>query len=316
MVLRKENRMLDFRKESFDIVYHYYLCEDTKEEFEDTRLANINYNQVLNRYREKYNIPFTEEIIAIREKYNISASKMSDILGFGANTYLNYEKGEVPNNSNAKLIRMAQDPVKFLSLVQVAALGEKEKSELINRIKKSIAETEHSRQDHLNTYVLGGAVIGCKTGYRKPNFKKMQEMILYFAETMRPYKTKMNKLLFYSDFLMFNRTGFSITGAQYRAIQYGPVPRNYDALFNETYNNDSIDYFIEGDSGEKIIANRNFDSSVFSEEELSVMRDVAEKFKTISVNHIIELSHKEKGWENNIANKDIIDYTDAFYLNI
>ncbi len=308
MVLKKEIRTLDFRKEKFDIIYHYYLCEDTGEEFEDTRLANLNFNQVLNRYREKHNLPYTEEIIAIREKYKISASRMSEILGFGTNTYLNYEKGEVPNHSNAKLIRMAEDPVKFLSLVEEAGLGHKEKSELIKKINK--LQGEDSRHNLLGLYVSS------KTGYRKPDFIKMQEMILFFAEIMRPFKTKMNKLLFYSDFMMFNKTGFSITGAQYRAIQYGPVPRNFDALFNEIYNNDSIDYYIEGDFGEKIIANRKFNPSVFNAEELDVITNVAEKLKTLTVNQVIELSHKEKGWINNVANKDIIDYTDAFYLNL
>jgi hypothetical protein len=43
-------------------------------------------------------------------------------------------------------------------------------------------------------------------------------MVVFFTESMQPWKTKMNKLLFYSDFLMFKQTGFSISGIQYRAI--------------------------------------------------------------------------------------------------
>jgi len=47
---------------------------------------------------------------------------------------------------------------------------------------------------------------------------------------MSLYKAKLNKLLFYSDFGYYKKTGYSITGTSFRAIPLVPVPVSYDKL--------------------------------------------------------------------------------------
>src|SRR5690606_15137392 len=118
MKLTKEKRSMVFRKETFEIVFHYYKCEDSGEQFTTTSLDEVNMNQVYNRYRDKFNIPFPDEIKKIRESYAIPAVKMSAILGFGANSYRQYEAGEMPSISNARLIQMVSDPKKFKDMVE------------------------------------------------------------------------------------------------------------------------------------------------------------------------------------------------------
>jgi hypothetical protein len=58
MRLTKERRSMDFRKETFEVVFHYYKCEDSGEQFTTTALDEVNMNQVYNQYRDKFNIPF------------------------------------------------------------------------------------------------------------------------------------------------------------------------------------------------------------------------------------------------------------------
>lgn len=53
MKLVREADTLTFRKEKFNIVYHYYLCEDSGERFTDDRLDTLNTVQATNQYREK-----------------------------------------------------------------------------------------------------------------------------------------------------------------------------------------------------------------------------------------------------------------------
>ncbi|MCE5178114.1 MAG: hypothetical protein LLF81_03080 [Porphyromonadaceae bacterium] len=72
MIVRKEWRDMTFRKEKFKVCFHTWKCEDTGEEFEDEHFAQLNYNQVINQYREKYHIPYPDEIKSIREKYDLS----------------------------------------------------------------------------------------------------------------------------------------------------------------------------------------------------------------------------------------------------
>ena len=44
MVLIKEKSTLSFRKEEFEVVYHYYKCEDSGESFTTTQLDELNLN--------------------------------------------------------------------------------------------------------------------------------------------------------------------------------------------------------------------------------------------------------------------------------
>ena len=69
--VRKEK--LTYRKEEYEIYYHSYVCEDTGEHFTVDEIDDLDSNQVDNQYRQKYGIPFVEEIKAIREKYGLSA---------------------------------------------------------------------------------------------------------------------------------------------------------------------------------------------------------------------------------------------------
>src|SRR5207302_260927 len=61
-----------------------------------------------------------------------------------------------------------------------------------------------------------------------PDDRKLRELILHIAkESMgdtRFGKTKLNKLLFYADFLAYQKTGQSITGEEYVKQPFGPVP--------------------------------------------------------------------------------------------
>jgi hypothetical protein len=52
--LNKEKRSLDFRKESFEIQFHFYKCDDTGEQFTTESLDLLNTNQIYYQYRAKY----------------------------------------------------------------------------------------------------------------------------------------------------------------------------------------------------------------------------------------------------------------------
>jgi uncharacterized phage-associated protein len=276
-----------------------------------------------NKYRAKFNIPFPDEITTIRQKYGIAASKMAAILGFGTNSYRQYEAGEMPSVSNARLIQMIADPNKFIDMVHLCdALDEKTKEKYIQKAIHLAEERErNSFAFNLKDYLLGNHLADIYSGYRNPNIEKFTEMVVYFSEHIKPYKTKMNKLLFYADFLMFKQSCFSISGVRYNAINMGPVPHNFQSVFEYIANQDEIDIhyyeFPDGGIGEQFVArtDRPFNSSLFSELELDVLKKIVSTFKTTSTNDIIEISHLEKAWQKNEQNKSIISYEYAFELS-
>lgn len=322
MILTKEKRSIDFRKESFDVVFHYYTCEDSGEQFTTGELDDVNMNQVYNQYRDLFNIPFPDEIIRIRKKYNLSATKMSAILGFGTNSYRQYESGEMPSVSNARLIQMIDDSKKFIDLVGLCdSLDPKTKENLINTAQHIIEDRKRNIfKFNLKDYLLGDHLADVYTGYRNPDFEKFTEMVVFFSEQIEPFKTKMNKLLFYADFLMFKQSCFSISGVRYRAIDMGPVPNNFQSIFEYLANNEYIDIFYtqfpQGYTGEQFKARkeRPFNQELFSETEMTVLNKVAEVFKASTTNNIIETSHLENAWKENEKEKNVISYKFAFDL--
>jgi len=81
--------------------------------------------------------------------------------------------------------------------------------------------------------------------FKSPNYVKLTEMIVFFAQELPCYKTKMNKLLFYTDFVMFRQNGQSISGARYKAISYGPVPNSFESIFESLAKQNVIDLIYE-----------------------------------------------------------------------
>lgn len=322
MVLKTEKAVLQFRKEDFEIIYHSFVCEDTNEHFTDDKLDNLNITQVHNQYREKYGIPFPEQIINIRKKYAVTAAKMSNILGFGINTYRQYEAGEIPSVANGRLILSVEQPEEFIRQVQASKhiLGQKDFDKLIQVAQKLQIEENANQLDKIfENRIFLKQQPDEYTGYKKPDYQKVYMLIAYFAQEMPLYKTKLNKLLFYADFEMYRNFGFSITGNSYRAISYGPVPTEYEMLYSKLQSDNLIEAFYElyknGQYGEIYQPKQPLDLDVFNENELIVIKQIADKFKPLTSSQAVNLSHNELAWIENQENHDVISYQKyAFFL--
>jgi uncharacterized phage-associated protein/transcriptional regulator with XRE-family HTH domain len=320
--LCKEVKELKYRKDVFRIVGHFYKCEKCVEEFTTTETDTISLTQVHNQYREKYNIPFPEEIAAIRGKYDLSASKMSEVLGLGANGYSNYENGEIPTPAYGNLISAAAEPSMFLILLENSKEHFSENayvkvSEKVLELIKT-AKTTYEIYSRLNVFNKANNY----TGYKKPIPRKFANLITHFIQHSNPDfndKLKLNKLLFFTDFTHYKNFGTSISGLSYRAIQYGPVPANYDNIYAylESENIVSTQFLKlpNGGAREVFISENDYDNTLFSDEENDTIRAILEKFANISTWEIVDLSHKEKAWKDLEDKKELIGYQDyAFEL--
>lgn len=319
MIVRKEWRDMTFRKETFKVCFHTWKCEDTGEEFEDEHFAQLNYNQVINQYREKYHIPYPDEIKSIRGKYDLSAIKMSHVLGFGDNTYRQYEAGEVPTQANARLIQMAADPSKFLDMIDLSSALEGSALEKARHNTEKLIDKVDMEEIVVRNYLFEGKRRGRFTGFGKPNFEKFVEMIIYFCINQQPWKTKLNKLLFYADFTFFKEYGISMSGSEYYAIDMGPVPDNFNSIFEHLAKTEQLKVynkaFSNGGEGQKYFPVREFNDKLFEEAELEILQSINDKFKDFSTQEMIDLSHEEIGWQQNSDNPHRpIDYLYAFEL--
>jgi uncharacterized phage-associated protein/DNA-binding transcriptional regulator YiaG len=324
MTLQKVEGILTFRKEEFSYTHLSYLCEDNKEHFTTTELDELNLNQVYNKYRDRYNLPFPDEIRNLRVKYNLSANKMSKILGIGSNGYRYYENGEVPSLAIGNLIKAAiTSNSLFKAMVENAqTLDVKDRKHIIKKIDLIVSEEENiSPSDSHLKWLFGELLPDNFTGYRKPSLDKMSEMVVFFSDKLQPSKTAISKLLFYSDFLNYKKSSFSISGCRYYAHNYGPVPLKYDSVFGTLSDHNIIDIVFEqfGDNiyGAKFIKSKekSFNPEVFEELEIQTLNTIAERFRDCTATQLVEMSHKEKAWIDNHKEKRLIDYNYSFDLN-
>lgn len=314
MILNYEKRMMSFRRENFDVYFHFWHCEDSNEKFEDERLAELNINQLYNQYRAKHNIPTANEICRIREMYDIPANKMADILGFGTNQYRQYEAGEIPSVSNGRLIMQAADPEDFIKMVKSSKseIGEVYANDLIKKVFEKI---DVKISDEVMDY---SEPMSSLSGYRRPSLQRLWSMVIFFSERIQPYKVKLNKLLFYADFYHFKLYGNSISGTTYRAIPLGIVPKDYQEYFAKgiyygILDLNTIELFDY--NAEQFVGKIPFQKQLFEQSEIEVMQKVAETFNSsMSNTQIVEINHKERAWIECEKDKKLVDYNYAFDL--
>lgn len=301
----QEQRTLTFRKEPISYI-HSGIIDANGEMWTTDELDEVNISQIYNQYREKYGIPFPQEMTALRAHYGLSAAKMSLILGFGTNQYRLYEDGEVPSISNARVITAARNSEVFLTFVDSAraSLTEADYNKIVARIRK------------VGSYEIS-ALPSIKNGYICFSREKIEEVVRYLLTKLGPvFVTKMNKLLFYSDFLHFRRYGVAITGMSYKAMQYGPVPFRWGDVYSRLKTIEMKEYvYPSGQSGILLDIRDSQEGLTLTESEQRVLDTVCELFANMSAGEISDVSHQERGWIENAPTSSDISFNYAFDLN-
>ena len=137
--LCEEPRELMYRNMIYPYTYRFYVCQDTGMKFTDTALDTENMEQVHKQYRKRFGIPSPQEIVDTRKRYGLSAAKMSEILGLGANQYRLYEAGEMPSQAIGKMLRSIETPTVFLGYIENAKqqMAPKEYDKISDKVKQS-----------------------------------------------------------------------------------------------------------------------------------------------------------------------------------
>lgn len=312
-----ETRTWNYRGEEYEYIHTSYRCEDTGELFTTCESDDAGFFQVTNQYRVKYGIPFSDEIVAIRNRYGVSASKMSAILGIGANQWRLYESGEVPSVSNGRMIRSIMNPKVFLDLVESArqVLSDKEYMSISEKVKTVISQAKEYHTDNYERKRIFRTVRGQENGYSPLSLSRLKTVILMVLnECGEVFCTKMNKLLFYIDFLSYQQRGMAITGLAYRAFDYGPVPDRWDKVYSEFDEIHQEPRLIGECEGNVLIAESTPDDNVLTEAEKNIIYIVCERFKNSTSREISEISHNEPAWKKYHETHARIPFSEAFSL--
>ena len=153
--------------------------------------------------------------------------------------------------------------------------------------------------------------------------EKLLNAILFFARSVKkPTKTKIYKLLYFLDFRHFKEVGRSVTGLDYYAWNFGPVPK---ALHKEIENNDTISGLerqlkiitdtSDDDPGVKSFIFKALakpDMAVFTPREQKILEELALVYRDVGAHQISEISHlRNQPWDKTLSEKgeyEQIDY--------
>lgn len=133
---------------------------------------------------------------------------------------------------------------------------------------------------------------------------KLRELVLYICKSSEADEAfgsiKLNKLLFFSDFLFYLEQGISITGQEYQKLKNGPAPRVMLPLLNDMQAAQQLavakrSYF--GRIQKRPIALREANLVHFSGQEIAVADSVMRTLTGHNGMEISELSHQFVGWE-------------------
>lgn len=150
--------------------------------------------------------------------------------------------------------------------------------------------------------------------------EKLINAILFFAHHTRHLgKIKLFKLLYLLDFEHFRQTGRSVTGLEYRAWKYGPVPVEVMQEWDEMEPDLSAAITIEPErvidyQRETVLPRRPFDDSHFTKRELRIMEALALQWHDTFSPKMIDVTHTENGawakvWRHGLGMDETIPYT-------
>ena len=151
--------------------------------------------------------------------------------------------------------------------------------------------------------------------------EKYQNAILYFMQHCNNQylgATKLNKLLYYLDFLNYRDRGESVTGDEYYHMQYGPVPSSVETVMGALCESGKLEVAGEpfGEVTRKIYKGKEKPNiTVFSKEEQQLLADICKEFKDYDTDKIIAQTHLEAPWFYSRPHQKI-DYDYAHSIEI
>lgn len=163
------------------------------------------------------------------------------------------------------------------------------------------------------------AFIRVERGFQRDKFK---ELVLYLSERSESDpnygETKLNKLLYYADFIAYRELGVPVTGAKYQKLRWGPAATALLPIQQELEAEGAL-AVRPGQRGayiqKKPIALRPPDLREFSGAEIALIDRVLEGMWDLGAGVVSDLSHTSIGWQL-AQDREEIPYETVFVESI
>lgn len=287
-------------------------CECCDQEYENTKDHDWK-REAFDKYREAVGIPSAKEIKYWREENNLTQAEASNLLGWGAATIGRYEKGSLPTTAQADQLKhiMTDDGLLKALEEKPFSVSKEKMGPLVEKLREGALKAQYvniMRDVHftVDQDLNGGSEF---------SFEKAASLVGILCQ-FRETKTKLNKLIFYADFISKKILGNSITGMQYARINFGPVPERYDTLYEclNVLKVVNVEDYYYGYPTRVVSPGEVSYEDYLSPDEIRIASAVREYFKAYSATEIADYSHNEKAWIY-VPNGGRIPYSYADEIN-
>lgn len=150
------------------------------------------------------------------------------------------------------------------------------------------------------------------------NYEKYKQMIIAFLQkSVTTTKTKLAKLVYLADVGWYYYHLHSMSGMQYRKIQYGPVADSYFRAIDELYEEGMIE-IKQTDDGAMIVSLvphvKKKELTFLSRAELVLIGNIQDKWKNKKTKEIVNFTHNQLPYlcaeDNSIINLGLITQED------
>ena len=306
--------------ESIEVDAQILVCAECGEEFYCEELDNATLIRAYNEYRRRHKLLLPEEIKKIREQYGLSQRSFAKLLNWGDKTICRYENGSNQDKAHNSLLLFLREPENMRTYLteNEIVLDERQKAKLLDTVDKLEQDKEY-RAGRRFFEIFFSRIPSEENGFKGFDYEKLCAMVLFFAhKSTGLLKTKLMKLLNYSDMVFYKENGISISGLKYAHLPYGPVPDNFDIILGKMAADHlaHIEVIYDGAyEKHQVVPECDVPEGVLSDSEVEMLNRIYEKFKSFGSVEISDYSHKEKGY-NATKTGQIISYAYAMDIEL
>lgn len=318
VITKKE--VYDICGESIEVDAQILVCAECGEEFYCEELDDATLVQAYNEYRRRHKLLLPEEIKKIREQYGLSQRSFAKLLNWGDKTICRYENGSIQDKAHNSLLLFLREPenMRTYLMENEIVLDERQKKKLLDIVDKLEQDTGY-RVGRRFFDMFFSRIPSEENGFKGFDYEKLCAMVLFFAnKSTELLKTKLMKLLNYSDMVFYKENGISISGLRYAHLPYGPVPDNFDIILGKMAADHLAHIEVVYDGAyekHQVIPECDVPKGILSDAETEVLNRIYEKFKNFGSVEISDYSHKEKGY-NATKTGQIISYAYAMDIQL
>ena len=306
MILEQTAARVLVRGEDIEVNGHRAYCAECHQPMAVPEVDDELFAAAYQEYRHAHSLVSPREIADIRAMYGLSQRGLAKLLGWGTVTIHRYEKDALPDAAHNQILKTLRDPGVVIGLLDDphCQLAEVEKVRVRTALRGRLRGNKVDSAVTAMEALWEAAEPDEYTGYRGTDPTRLMQMVAYFADALpsSPYKVKLMKLLFYSDFLHFARHGVSISGFKYAAIPMGPVPDDYEMFITWAKLSGLVRVeFVNlshGQPAEVLVPQEARGPHCFADSEMDALRTVARHCGRMSGAALARLSHEEPAWKD------------------